>query len=175
VIYNSESTEKSAIFQCAQMMAVAARTAPKARGVDLIETVIIDGDEKEKLVATMKKIGEETNRPFFIRDAGNIANCPYVMFVGSDVKPRGLNCGLCGVKDCAAATTGGIACAMSVNDLGIALGSAAATAMDCRIDNRMLFTAGMAALQMKIFSEKVKMCFGFGLSASGKNIFFDRS
>ena len=174
MIYKNETIEKSAVFRCAEMMAVAARTAPKALGVDLIETLILDGEDKDKLVATMKKIGEETNRSFFIRDAGNIDRCPYVMFVGSDVKPRGLNCGLCGVKDCGAAASDGIACALSVNDLGIALGSAAATAMDCRVDNRMLFTAGMAALEMKIFGDNIKICFGFGLSASGKNIFFDR-
>jgi uncharacterized ferredoxin-like protein len=63
---------------------------------------------------------------------------------------------------------------MAVNDLGIATGSAAATAMDCRIDNRILFSAGMAALKLNLFPESVKMCFGIGLATTGKNIFFDR-
>ena len=111
---------------------------------------------------------------FIIRDAGNIDACPCVILIGAGVEPRCLNCGLCGVKDCAAAKDGGISCAMAVHDLGIAVGSAAATAMDHRIDNRVLFTAGMAALKLRLFSDNVKICFGIGLSATGKNIFFDR-
>jgi len=47
--------------------------------------------------------------------------------------------------------------------------------MDHRIDNRVLFSAGMAAMNLKLFSDNVKMCFAIWLSTSGKNIFFDRS
>ena len=96
------------------------------------------------------------------------------MLIGAGVKPRGLNCGLCGLVGCAAAAKDGIPCALSVNDLGIAVGSAAATAMDHRMDNRILYTAGMATLKMRLFSDDVKMCFGIGLATTGKNVFFDR-
>jgi uncharacterized ferredoxin-like protein len=47
--------------------------------------------------------------------------------------------------------------------------------MDFRIDNRILYTAGMAALKLKCFHDSVKVCFGIPLSVTGKNIFFDRS
>ena len=161
-------------MRVADLMAVAARTAPKAYGIDLIETMVLDGEDKDKLTAAMREIGTDSDRPFFIRDAGNMDACHYVVLIGAGVKTRGLNCGLCGVEDCAAAGKSGIACAMSVNDLGIAVGSAAATAMDHRIDNRVLFTAGMAALKLKLFSDDIKICFGIGLATSGKNIFFDR-
>ena len=174
MIYTSETVEKNAAMRAAEMISAAARTAPKACGIDLIETMVLDGKDKDRLTAAMREIGKSDNRPFFIRDAGNIDACHCIIMIGTDVKPRGLNCGLCGVKDCAAAGKNGIACAMSVNDLGIAVGSAAATAMDHRIDNRVLFTAGMAALKLKLFSDKVKMCFGIGLATTGKNIFFDR-
>ena len=63
---------------------------------------------------------------------------------------------------------------MAVHDLGIAIGSAAAVAMDHRIDNRILFTVGMASLKLKLFSDKVKVCFGVPLATTGKSIFFDR-
>jgi len=174
MIYTSETTEKNAAMRTAELMSAAARTAPKACGIDLIETMVLDGEDKEKLTAAMRVIGTENDRPFFIRDAGNVDACHCIILIGAGVKTRGLNCGLCGVENCAAANKDGIACAMSVNDLGIAVGSAAATAMDHRIDNRVLFTAGMAALKLKLFSEDIKMCFGIGLATTGKNIFFDR-
>ena len=174
MVYTHETTERNAALRTAELMAAAARTAPKACGIDLIETMVLDGEDKAKLTDTMREIGTDSKRPFFIRDACNVDACHCVVLIGAGVKARGLNCGLCGVKDCAAAVKEGIACAMSVNDLGIAVGSAAAAAMDHRIDNRVLFTAGMAALNLQLFSGDIKMCFGIGLATAGKNIFFDR-
>jgi len=174
MIYTNELTEKNAAMRCAELMSAAARTAPKACGVDLIKTMALDGEDKNRLTAAMREIGANSGRPFFVRDAGNVDACHCIILIGAGVKARGLNCGLCGVENCAAAGKDGIACAMSVNDLGIAVGSAAAMAMDHRIDNRVLFTAGMAALTLKLFSDDVKICFGIGLAATGKNVFFDR-
>ena len=174
MVYKSDEAEKCAAMRVAEMMSVAARTAPKACGVDLIETMILDGDDKDKLTAAMREIGKESNRPFFIRDAGNVDDCRCIILLGAGVKPRALNCGLCGKEKCSLAASEHIPCAMSVNDLGIAVGSAAATAMDHRVDNRILFTAGMAALKLKLFPDDVKICFGIGLATKGKNVFFDR-
>ena len=174
MIYASEVTEKNAAMRCAELMSAAARTAPKACGVDLIKTMVLDGEDKDRLTAAMREIGADNNKPFFIRDAGNVDACHCIVLIGAGVKPRGLDCGLCGVENCEAAGIDGIACAMAVNDLGIAVGSVAATAMDHRIDNRVLFTVGMAALKLKLFPDDVKMCFGIGLATTGKNIFFDR-
>jgi len=175
MIYSSEINEKSAAMRAAELMSVAARTAPKACGVDLIKTLVLDGEDKDKLTSVMREIGKETNRPFFIRDAGNVDDCHCIILIGAGVGARGLNCGLCGKEKCSVAAKEGIPCAMSVNDLGIAVGSAAATAMDHRIDNRVLFTAGMAALRLKLFCDDVKICFGIGLATKGKNVFFDRT
>jgi uncharacterized ferredoxin-like protein len=175
MIYTSEITEKNAAMRAAELMSAAARTAPKACGIDLIQTMVLDGENKNRLTAAMRELGTENDKPFFIRDAGNVDACHCIVLIGAGVKARGLNCGLCGVENCAEAGKNNIACAMSVNDLGIAVGSAAATAMDHRIDNRVLFTAGMAALKLKLFSDDIKMCFGIGLATTGKNIFFDRA
>jgi len=174
MVYTSKETEKSAAMLAAELMSAAARTAPKACGTDLVDTMVLDGVDKDKLTAAMREIGVEEDRPFFIRDAGNVDACHCIVLIGAGVKTRGLDCGFCGVKDCAAAKKDGIACAMAANDLGIAVGSAAATAMDLRIDNRVLFTAGKAALKLKLFPDDIKMCFGIGLVTGGKNIFFDR-
>jgi len=174
MIYKSTVSEHNAALHCAEFMATAARTAPKACGTDLIETLVVQGDDKDKLASSMRELGKRNNKPFFIRDAGNVDDCHCVVLIGTAVKSRGLDCNYCGIQTCAAADAHGVACAMAVHDLGIAIGSAAATAMDMRIDNRVLYTAGKAALKLKLFSEDIKMCFGIGLATKGKNIFFDR-
>ena len=175
MMYTSGNMEKNAALSCAELMCAAARTAPKACGIDLIETIVLDGADKDRLTSTMRKIGTDTNRAFFSRDAGNLDASHCVVIIGAGVTARGLNCGLCGAENCASARRSGITCAMAANDLGIAVGSAAATAMNHRVDNRILFSAGLAALEMKVFTEDIKMCFCIGLATAGKNIFFDRS
>ena len=52
------------IEQIAEEMCLAARTAPKARGLDLLETLIIKGDTIKKLSDKMMKIGEKENLLF---------------------------------------------------------------------------------------------------------------
>jgi len=173
MVYKSSEAEKAATMRTAEMMTAAARTAPKACAVDAIEILVLDGLDKDKLTAAMREMGT-AEEAYFIRDAGNVDACHCIVMIGVDVSPRALDCALCGMKNCAEAAKGGIPCALAVSDLGIAVGSAAATAMDHRIDNRILFTAGMAALKLKLFSDKVKICYGIGLSVSGKNVFFDR-
>jgi uncharacterized ferredoxin-like protein len=174
LIYKSFETETKVVTRVAELMLAAARTAPKACGKDEIETLILDGADKDKLTAAMRGDCGGIDKKYFVRDAVLVDKSPCVVLIGVRNIPRGLDCALCGVKDCKTAAKEGIACAMAVNDLGIAVGSAAGVAMDNRIDNRILFTAGMAALKLKLFSDKVAVCFGIGLSASGKNIFFDR-
>jgi len=173
MIYKSELNEKNAAMRVAELMSAAARTAPKACGIDMVETMVLDGEDKDRLTAAMRGIGAAKDK-FFIRDAGNVDDCHCIVMIGAGVAPRKLNCGLCGVANCAEAVKEGIPCALSVNDLGIAVGSAASIAMDHRIDNRILYTAGMATLKLKLFPDDVKMCFGIGLATTGKNVFFDR-
>jgi len=172
--YQSDVVEKNAAMNVAELMCAAARTAPKARGTDTLEIFIIDGAEKDALTAKMREIGERLDKAFFTRDAGNLDNASCVVFIGSCPAPRGLDCALCGVPDCATAAENTISCAIDVTDLGIAVGSAAGAAMDHRIDNRIMFSAGKAALELGMFSDKIKVAYGIGLSVTGKSIFFDR-
>jgi len=174
MIYKSETTERNAAMCAAELMTAAARTAPKACAVDVIETLILDGEDKDRLTAAMRELAVIFNETYFTRDAGNVDACHCIVIIGTGVKPRSLDCSLCGMQNCAAAIKQGIPCTVAVSDLGIAVGSAAVTAMEHRIDNRILYTAGMAALKLKLFSDNVKVCYGIGLSTSGKNIFFDR-
>jgi len=47
-------------------------------------------------------------------------------------------------------------------------------AMDHRIDNRVMYSAGKAAIEGGFLSEEVIVAYGIPLSVSGKNPFFDR-
>ena len=62
---------------------------------------------------------------------------------------------------------------MAVGDLGIALGSAASVAGRNHADNRIMFTIGRAALNLKLLGDAVSIAYGVPLSAPGKNIYFD--
>ncbi len=63
-------------------------------------------------------------------------------------------------------------CAFQLVDLGIALGVAAKMAGEFNIDNRLMYTAGAAAMKLGLM--EADMIIGLPLSISEKNIFFDR-
>ena len=54
-----EQAEKNAVEMAAALMAASARTAPKARGIDDIESLILDGNDLEELAAAMEHKTEE--------------------------------------------------------------------------------------------------------------------
>jgi uncharacterized ferredoxin-like protein len=60
-------------------------------------------------------------------------------------------------------------------DLGIALGSAVKTAQIHNTDNRIMYSGGVAARDLGLFSPDCTVVYAIPLSATGKNIFFDRS
>ncbi|HNI42009.1 MAG TPA: ferredoxin domain-containing protein, partial [Methanoregulaceae archaeon] len=64
-------------------------------------------------------------------------------------------------------------CIMKMTDLGIAIGSAAKTASLHNLDNRIMYTAGVAGLSLG-WMEGCSVAYGIPVSVTGKNIFFDR-
>ena len=176
MIYSNIETEKNAVHHVAELMMAAARTAPKAHGLDNLAVIMIDGAEKDRLADEMRKIAKETGEDFLARDGGNVDASSVVVLLGVKNSPIGLShCGFCGFGDCAGAIKAGGNCAFNVTDLGIAVGSAVSVAADHRIDNRVLFSAGKAALSLGYLPEGIRVAFGIPLSTSGKSIFFDRS
>lgn len=175
MIISSQEIEKRAVEQIADLMCAAARTAPKAKGVDNLETLIINGQEIEQLSEEMRRIAKESGMQFFERDANGIDKAALVVLLGQKVKPIGVKpCGYCGYADCAECVEGTGMCAISIGDLGIALGSAVNAAALCHADNRVMFSIGKAAVNIGLFGEEVKVAYGIPLSISGKNQFFDR-
>ncbi|MFA5783030.1 MAG: ferredoxin domain-containing protein, partial [Bacteroidales bacterium] len=47
-------------------------------------------------------------------------------------------------------------------------------AMDHRVDNRIMYSVGLAVTEMELLGKDVKIVYGIPLSATSKNPFFDR-
>ncbi|MFV0546033.1 MAG: ferredoxin domain-containing protein [Bacteroides sp.] len=172
MILNERDIRHEHVLHVAKQMMTAARTAPKGKGIDIIETIIITDGEIEQLSAKMIAMVEEHGMKFFLRDADNILQAECIMLIGTREQTQGLNCGHCGFATCAARSEG-VPCALNSIDLGIAIGSACATAADCRVDTRVMFSAGLAAQRLGWLKE-CKMVMAIPVSASSKNPFFDR-
>jgi uncharacterized ferredoxin-like protein len=176
MITRSSEVENQAAKMVAQLMAAAARTAPKGKGKDNLEILIVERESKDKLGEEMRRIKKETGLDFFERDADNIDQSIVVVLIGTKVKPINVpNCGYCGYEDCNENRANNGICAFNTGDLGIAIGSAVSIAADHRCDNRVLFTAGKAGLNLNYFHKEVKIAYGIPLSISGKSPFFDRN
>jgi len=177
--------EQDAMMIIASLMAVSARTAPKGKGVDTIVTGIATGEDLLHLANEMISVGNTTGLAFFSRDSQNIRDSPVCVLIGcKGMCDSGLNCGGCGYQTCVEmrqkaendpikALYSGPNCAIRMTDLGIAVGSAVKTAQIHNVDNRILFSAGVAALSLHMLPE-CTCGYGIPLSATGKNIFFDR-
>lgn len=172
MILNERDIRHEHVLHVAKQMMTAARTAPKGKGIDIIETIIITDGEIEQLSAKMIAMVEEHGMKFFLRDADNILQAECIVLIGTREQTQGLNCGHCGFATCAARSEG-VPCALNSIDLGIAIGSACATAADCRVDTRVMFSAGLAAQRLGWLKE-CKMVMAIPVSASSKNPFFDR-
>lgn len=160
------------IKDIAKMLMTAARTAPKARGTDNLELAVATDNSIVELAEKMRQLAVERNMEFLNRDAENILNCGAVVLFGMKISPLGLNCGACGFATCGDKPKN-VPCFFNANDLGIAIGSAASLAADMRVDSRVMFSVGQAALELKLMPE-CSMILALPLAVKGKSIFFDR-
>jgi uncharacterized ferredoxin-like protein len=171
---------KDAVRFVGELMCVSARTAPKAVGQDFIEVRLLDDSERMALGNDMVQLGKERGIPGFERDGRNVLDSDAVVVVGlMPHKGTGLNCGGCGHTTCAEfdersldGDFTGPNCLLRVLDLGIALGSAAKTASEHNVDNRIMYRIGVSSRRLGLTESGV--VHGIPLSAKGKNIFFDR-
>lgn len=179
--------EQDAVAAVAGLMALAARTAPKGKGTDTLEIVVLAKKDVRKLAARLEELGRERGIGFFLRDAGNLAASDGCVLIGCrGGEAGGISCGGCGYRNCAAFTRAagqkadqglpfaGPNCILRMTDLGIAVGSAAKTAQIHNVDNRIMYSAGVAARDLGLFSRECTVAYAIPLSVTGKNIFFDR-
>ncbi len=179
----------NAVEMVAELMTLSARTAPKGRGQDSIVIKVVAGEELGMLSRELRRLGEARGIKFFLRDAGNLEKSEACLLIGSKATDSvGLDCAGCGYATCndmleaqkqfreleLEKSFHGPNCIIKMADLGIALGSAAKTASLHNVDNRIMFSAGVAALSLN-WLEGCIVAYGLPLKASGKNIYFDRS
>ncbi len=164
----------------AELMRLAAVTAPKSMGQDYLEVKVCTREEMSRVAAEMLAIGKEKKTPNWDRDSKGIEKSGGLVLIGlMPHKGVGLNCGACGFKTCAEFDRAGAEtdfkgpnCMLRLMDLGIALGSATKTAQLHNVDNRIMYRAGVAARRLGLM--KSNAVFGIPLSVSSKNIYFDR-
>lgn len=167
---------KNTLLRVAEQMLVAARTAPKGKGISALECCIVTGDDIERIASKMDELGNLRDQPSMLRDAGNIRKAPVVVLLATRIAPIGLKvCGLCGFANCEEKKQyPQTPCVFNTGDLGIAIGSAVSVAADNRVDNRIMYTVGLAVKEMDILPGDVAIVYAIPLSASSKNPFFDR-
>jgi uncharacterized ferredoxin-like protein len=171
-----EAIRSEVLEEVAQKMLIAARTAPKGRGIDNTVLALARGDAIKKISDKMKEMGTRYQLGSFLRDAENILSSPVLVLLGTKINSYGLSlCGMCGFKNCEEKKEHqNVPCAFNTGDLGIAIGSAVSIAMDHRVDNRIMYSAGQAAIALGLLGKEVRIAYGIPLSATSKNPFFDR-
>ena len=174
-----------AVVEVGHLMALAARTAPKGVGKDFIEVVLLTGADIDRLGDAMVASGERGGSKGFVRDGNNVKSSAAVLLVGlRDHPPLGLDCNGCGFGSCEGfvraraemkghkAPFAGPSCVLRVQDLGIAVGSAARTAQMMNVDNRVMYRPAATAIELGLI--KAMQALAIPLSATGKSPYFDR-
>ena len=172
MIVNERESRHEHVLQVGRQMMTAARTAPKGKGIDIIEVGMVTDQDIVRLSEEMVRYSEESGMKFLLRDAENLQQAEAVIIIGTAQKVQGLNCAHCGYANCAEKPDA-VPCAINTIDVGIAVGSACATAADCRVDSRVMFSAGMAAQRLGYLGD-CTCVMAIPISASSKNPFFDR-
>jgi len=188
-LLTSSQAESEAVVTVAKLIMAAVATSPKTRGVSAVTSILIQGEEQERLANLMEEHGrvKSFNTDIFLRDAKSVRQAAAVILIGvkgTRVKrpEKPFNCGSCGYPTCGQferAPKGkkgedfiGPICSFQAVDLGVAIGVAAKMAGELNLDNRLMYTAGAAAMELKIL--EADLIVGLPLSVSQKNIFFDR-
>lgn len=187
--------ETEAVIEAGRLIGISIRTAPKSAGVDDISYVIVSSPQKKMLADEIRRIAIgliNENKDSRIRraieldwhsDAQAVEMSDCVILAGvNGRKALGFNCGGCGFKNCKefqgakppkTIFMAGPFCIFKLLDLGIALSSAAKTAGALNIDSRIMYRAGLAGYRQGLLKGSNPII-GLPLSASGKNIYFDR-
>lgn len=176
MIENQTTLRNAHLRTVALEMMNAARTAPKGRGVDNLEITMVTGDDIVTLSDKLLALSATAGRGFFARDGENILQSGAIVLIGTRNAVLNMNCGLCGFDTCDEKSTMSpkAPCAFNMHDLGLAIGSAVSIAADHRVDNRVMYSVGVAAMALG-WMVGCHGVFAIPISAGAKNPFFDRA
>ena len=79
MIQNERDIRHEHILNVARQMMTAARTAPKGKGIDIIEVALVTGEDIKILSDKMIAMVEEDGMKFFLRDADNILSAECIV------------------------------------------------------------------------------------------------
>ena len=68
MIYNERNIRKEIMLEAAKQIMIAARTAPKGKGVDIIEIITLSHDSLPTLSENMRSEGKKRGMMFFLRE-----------------------------------------------------------------------------------------------------------
>jgi len=87
-IIHEKDIRNEVLRRTAEKMMTAARTAPKAKGIDNLVISIAEGDTISLLSEKMKELVKEGKGPdYFVRDAENILSSSIIVLIGTKIKP----------------------------------------------------------------------------------------
>ena len=139
MIQNEREIRHELVLQAARRMMTAARTAPKGKGIDIIEIAMVTDGDILRLSDEMIRIAAETGFKFLLRDAENIKSADAVVIIGTSQKVQGLNCAHCGFDTCVEKPDL-VPCAINSVDryrLGLRYGGGPACGYSCHVQRRL--------------------------------------
>lgn len=164
MVEERESIIKNSVTTVARLMGASAITAPKAKGIDnIVVSIINEKKELEKLADEMRRLAAEYGS-FFARDANNVENSDAVLLIGCKMVDTGIKQPKELEYD--------VNLVLNIINLGIAIGSAVKTASLLNVDNRVMYSIGIAAKKLGILDADIIL--GIPLSVRAKSIYFDR-
>ena len=83
MIQNEREIRHEYVLQAVRQMMTAARTAPKGKGIDIIEVAMVTDEDIKRLSEELVIMSGETGLKFFLRDADNILQAEAIMIAGT--------------------------------------------------------------------------------------------
>ena len=101
-LFNETEIMEDGLLDVAREMIIAAKTAPKGRGIDnMVYAILKDADDIERLSNKMIEMGEKYDQHAFIHNGKTILECKVIVLLGTKIKSLGLKkCGFCGFANC---------------------------------------------------------------------------
>ncbi|HAD02673.1 MAG TPA: ferredoxin, partial [Porphyromonadaceae bacterium] len=83
MIVNERESRHEHVLQVGRQMMTAARTAPKGKGIDIIEVGMVTDQDIVRLSEEMVRYSEESGMKFLLRDAENLQQAEAVIIIGT--------------------------------------------------------------------------------------------
>ena len=185
-----EEDRKEAVRIAARLLLASGTTSPRVGGVGESTIHIIDDEcAIEELCQTIERMSEENESwDFFKRDAAMLRDADAVLVVTSLrclTDPADINCNMCGKLTCEylkeeekLPDEPGIAfrgplCVFRANNVGYAIDGIISLARNLGIDYGVYWSAGAAAMKMRIVPKNTGFALAVGISVTEKSPFRD--